>query len=402
MSNQSEAIMTTKSNTSHAKTRWALLLFSAAFCTALVVSVVAFVAPAGAQTDTGVRYTCPEGSTGNPSEAFPFCSVLSEEPVTPIVTRTYACPDGTEPAGGTGSSLICKETGALGTPGNLYVLVDPIVEVFYTCPPGSTGNPSDFLRICIRSGLPPRTVKAIVHEVDVCPLGSTPVPRMLSPFTSNAVGRSGECRKSIEDTRPDVTTRVTCPPGSEGEELIIGPDDGIAETTGPMCTRITAVLVPAIETLVPLCNGLAASIVGTEGDDELIGTDEADVIVGLGGNDRIWGLDGNDTICAGDGADSVYGGNGRDYVDGGAGRDKIRGGRQADTLHGGANGDKLWGHTGDDVLYGGQGNDRLLGNAGDDDLTGDRGRVDVLDGRSGTDTCTDNQAGTIELDCEKQ
>ena len=60
------------------------------------------------------------------------------------------------------------------------------------------------------------------------------------------------------------------------------------------------------------CNGLAATIVGTEDDDELRGTTGDDVIVGLGGNDRILGGDGNDTICGGDGDDDLYGEGGND------------------------------------------------------------------------------------------
>ncbi|MBA3630455.1 MAG: hypothetical protein H0W55_12440, partial [Actinobacteria bacterium] len=42
------------------------------------------------------------------------------------------------------------------------------------------------------------------------------------------------------------------------------------------------------------CHGVKASIVGTEGDDELDGTGKADVIVGLGGQDSIYGAKGDD------------------------------------------------------------------------------------------------------------
>lgn len=44
------------------------------------------------------------------------------------------------------------------------------------------------------------------------------------------------------------------------------------------------------------CDGLVATIVGTEGDDELVGTDQQDVIVGLGGNDVISGGASNDVV----------------------------------------------------------------------------------------------------------
>ena len=38
---------------------------------------------------------------------------------------------------------------------------------------------------------------------------------------------------------------------------------------------------------------IAATIVGTSGDDVIRGTDGPDVVAGLGGNDRIWGLGGD-------------------------------------------------------------------------------------------------------------
>lgn len=67
------------------------------------------------------------------------------------------------------------------------------------------------------------------------------------------------------------------------------------------------------------CFGLAATIVGTEGRDELVGTPRNDVIVGLGGEDFIVGLEGNDAICGGSGGDSYLPGPGDDRVDGGGG-----------------------------------------------------------------------------------
>ena len=151
---------------------------------------------------------------------------------------------------------------------------------------------------------------------------------------------------------------------------------------------------------VPRCDGRLATLVGSPLSDELTGTGRGDVIAGLGGDDVIRSLGGNDIICGGDGADSVYAGDGRDYVDGGGGRDRIRGGRQADTIYGGDKGDKIWGNAGADLLYGELGNDRIIGNSGDDLLSGSNGRIDVLDGRSGTDRCSDRQSGTIRLECE--
>ncbi|HEY1248006.1 MAG TPA: hypothetical protein VGE97_03360, partial [Nitrososphaera sp.] len=60
------------------------------------------------------------------------------------------------------------------------------------------------------------------------------------------------------------------------------------------------------------CDDLVATIVGTQGDDNLVGTPNRDIIAGLGGNDRIDGLGGNDEICGNDGNDVIYGGAGND------------------------------------------------------------------------------------------
>jgi Ca2+-binding RTX toxin-like protein len=46
----------------------------------------------------------------------------------------------------------------------------------------------------------------------------------------------------------------------------------------------------------PICNGEPATIVGTEGRDDIEGTSGRDVIVGLAGNDEIDGNGGNDVI----------------------------------------------------------------------------------------------------------
>ena len=109
------------------------------------------------------------------------------------------------------------------------------------------------------------------------------------------------------------------------------------------------------------CNGLPATIVGTEASEAITGTSGPDVIHGLGGNDQIRGLSGDDVIC---------GGSGKDLLRGGKGDDVLRGNRGSDLLIGGG---------GDDVLYGDWGNDVLRGNWGSDHLIGGRG-TDRCDG----------------------
>ena len=110
----------------------------------------------------------------------------------------------------------------------------------------------------------------------------------------------------------------------------------------------------------PTCNGLAATIIGTPGDDVIFGTNKSDVIVTFGGDDTIFGGNGEDVICAGYGDDVVDGGNGKDLI---------------------------FGEEGDDSLAGGNGKDTLDGGDGDDDG----------DGGNGVDTCANLEA---VINCE--
>jgi Ca2+-binding RTX toxin-like protein len=110
----------------------------------------------------------------------------------------------------------------------------------------------------------------------------------------------------------------------------------------------------------PTCDGLTATIVGTNGGDILMGTTGEDVIVGLGGDDVIVGDLGADRIC---------GGSGDDTLSGHGDSDRIFGDQGDDVLDGGVGGCcDLASNTGDDVLFGGSGNDEL--NASDFPATG--------------------------------
>jgi Ca2+-binding RTX toxin-like protein len=99
-------------------------------------------------------------------------------------------------------------------------------------------------------------------------------------------------------------------------------------------TVVVSTALPAQAGAEPICDGHPATIVGTNGDDELVGTPGDDVIMGLGGADTIQALGGNDVVC---------GGLGRDDLRGGSGDDLLLGGYRASILSGGA---------GDDTLYG--------------------------------------------------
>jgi Ca2+-binding RTX toxin-like protein len=133
----------------------------------------------------------------------------------------------------------------------------------------------------------------------------------------------------------------------------------------------------------PLCDGLGATIVGTNGNDVINGTNGNDVIVAGDGNDTINGNDGNDTICGGNGNDTINAGTGADDVRGDPGADLINGDADNDLLLGNAGG----GDTNDvgDTINGGAGDDTVDGWVGDDVLDGGIGN-DVLFGMAGIDT----------------
>lgn len=163
--------------------------------------------------------------------------------------------------------------------------------------------------------------------------------------------------------------------------------------TEPPATSTTSTTPPPPN----MCDGEVATIVGTDGDDNLVGTSGRDVIVALGGNDTVSGGDGDDLICLGAGDDHVKAGNGADTVFGGTGADTISGNKGNDVLHGGDGDDNVYGGANDDVIHGGDGNDYLsankgsdtvYGGGGNDRLNGGRGTTDTCDGGTGTDTAT--------------
>ena len=60
------------------------------------------------------------------------------------------------------------------------------------------------------------------------------------------------------------------------------------------------------------CNGLPATIIGTDGNDHREGTPGKDVFLMKGGDDAVSGLGGDDTACMGAGDDTFTGGGGDD------------------------------------------------------------------------------------------
>lgn len=138
--------------------------------------------------------------------------------------------------------------------------------------------------------------------------------------------------------------------------------------------------------VVPNCDGLAPTVVGTGGPDLLQGNVGKDVILGLGGDDVIKSFSGSDVICAGQGNDTVKSGGsndrvfgqagddrvkqsgGNDYAEGNAGDDLLEGEENADQLFGGVGGDILTGGPANDLLNGGPDRDRCVGGPGTNTL----------------------------------
>lgn len=170
-------------------------------------------------------------------------------------------------------------------------------------------------------------------------------------------------------------------------------------------------VVPVSSAAVPQCGGLDATIVGTDGADDLVGSPGPDVVVLGAGDDLFKGGEGDDVICGDDGADRIYPGGGNDTVFGGDGEDSVYAGPGNDQVDGGLKFDRLvFAHLADalnlvvDARIGRATNargsvtftsvagfvgtvhkDRLIGSAADEVLDGFGGWGDEIHGFDGWD-----------------
>ncbi len=221
-------------------------------------------------------------------------------------------------------------------------------------------------------------------------------------FASNRGGTQLFLRDAdgTDERRLTTTTGTDSQPSfaPDGSSVVFTSDsDGFhvarVDVDGTDRTRVTGAFVqssPDWGALTTICQGEAATIAGTEGNDVLRGTPGPDVIAGLGGNDTLVGFDGADVFCGGAGVDTVsYAGHeGRVTADlaGGVGDD----GSPEDGSLGsrdsiGKDVENLTGGFGDDTLVGSSGANRLNGGVGDDVLRGGHG-ADALYGAAGRDT----------------
>ncbi len=143
----------------------------------------------------------------------------------------------------------------------------------------------------------------------------------------------------------------------------------------------------------PTCNGLAATVVGTQANVPVLGTPNSDVIVIAGnGEFDIRAGGGDDTICGGPRYDTIRPGSGNDWVLGGGSLNAIDysdagQGMSVDLAAGLATGlssPESDSFSGFSEVFGGVHGDRLYGTQGDDFLAGNAGD-DVIEGRGGND-----------------
>jgi Ca2+-binding RTX toxin-like protein len=158
---------------------------------------------------------------------------------------------------------------------------------------------------------------------NIGPLGVNVDPATDAGFDISAAGvayaglTSGGVTRLYTVALPNGTASAVGPVGAGNQQLI-----SLTSAAGD----------PPVAAPAPKCQGKVATVVGTNGADNLAGTKKADVIVALGGNDRVSARKGNDRVC---------GGNGRDLLRGGKGRDRLLGEKGKDTLNGGPGGRDL-------------------------------------------------------------
>ena len=149
----------------------------------------------------------------------------------------------------------------------------------------------------------------------------------------------------------------------------------------------------------PVCNGLAATIVGQPGQTTIRGTQGPDVIVALEPGVRIDARGGDDTVCAGAGDNIINGGAGNDWISGGDGNNTIDVGTGDNVAIAGDGNDTIVGGSGNDTVNAGGGDNLVSLQAGDDVIvTGDGN--DRIDGGKGFDTCTHGLGTDGVRDCE--
>jgi RTX calcium-binding nonapeptide repeat (4 copies) len=201
-------------------------------------------------------------------------------------------------------------------------------------------------------------------------------------FTCSATSEGGTASRSVVVMRDTTAPTVTCadpPPEFQIQQIgawvrptVTDETSGVGSppamgatntsTPGTFTTPVTGTdragnrttTRCAYKVVIPACEGLAPTILGTSQNNVINGTPGRDVIQGLGGADTINGLGGDDVICGHDGPDLVYGGDGKDRIFGDASPDDLNGGRGDDFIDGGLHNDSIRGDDGRDTCVSGE------------------------------------------------
>ena len=212
-----------------------------------------------------------------------------------------------------------------------------------------------------------------VTVIDQLPKGAKLVSATSTAGTCTSAGQKVTCTignlavgTPTEDTSVTTTIRVTLSKaGTISNTATVSADQKDSARSNNRATVDVKVTAPRTA---PTCRGIAATVVGTSGADQLVGTPGRDIVASFAGNDSIATLAGNDLVCAGKGNDLVRTGAGDDRVLGSDGRDRLVGRAGNDVLNGNAGNDVLRGNRGRDSLRGGVGFDLCRGGAGFDSL----------------------------------
>ena len=151
--------------------------------------------------------------------------------------------------------------------------------------------------------------------------GSVTVKRDATPPTiSCGAAPTFELGQSIATVSAVVTDSLSGPPSASISRLVSTAVAGAHSAVLTAADRAgnTASQSCGYTVVVPKCQGMTPTILGTGGNDVIRGTAGVDVIHALGGADRVDGLGAGDKLCGGDGVDVIKGGDGADTVDGGA------------------------------------------------------------------------------------
>jgi Ca2+-binding RTX toxin-like protein len=132
-----------------------------------------------------------------------------------------------------------------------------------------------------------------------------------------------------------------------------------------------------------------ATIIGTDGNDNLTGSAADDDIFGLAGADTLRGEAGDDLLDGGSGNDTLKGGSGDDVLRGGAGSDALQGGSGFDTADYATLGQAITLLSEGRVAEAGGGEDVLTDM---ERIVGDAGQINTIDGEN-----SGNSRFTVDL-----